>query len=241
MRLVHGLETKQFARVIPRPAANPNEQTSNEYRLLWHEVFQEIQPFSDDNLSPGSDILSPSPSGKMPPPGSDILSPKKSQSSEKGQNIKATSSDDDAASYKTLPEKATQEPPGLWEYQHQIAEFLRARSCVTTSFRRVDREFAAALFREGVPIDHIEHGVSLACWRWYGTALNGNALPPIGSLRYFANAINEAAAIDGGSGYWGHVEHRVCQFERDWLSQRKPPASEASPPQAQPGAARMAI
>jgi hypothetical protein len=73
------------------------------------------------------------------------------------------------------------------------------------------------MFREGVGLDHIEHGVLLGCARRYVSLLNGTAVGLVLGLRYFAPAIEEARSLRISEDYWRHLAFRVAKFEQQWV------------------------
>lgn len=73
---------------------------------------------------------------------------------------------------------------------------------------RADRRIAAELHRKGVPLEAAREGLLLATAR-RELRTHEEPLPPIGSLAYFLDAIEEARASPPESGYLDHLAARI--------------------------------
>ena len=83
-------------------------------------------------------------------------------------------------------------------------------------FTPADERLAAALFERKVPIEEIEHAVSLGCARKYVTLINRQCVDLIVSFSYFQNVIEEVRELKMSVEYWRHLQMRVGQMEQQW-------------------------
>lgn len=92
-------------------------------------------------------------------------------------------------------------------------------ACVRSHFSGGDERLAAALYRRGVTLVHIQRAIWLGCARKYVSLLNANQYAPraISSLHYFAVLVQEVSETPVGEDYWKHVEDKVFRLERMWM------------------------
>jgi hypothetical protein len=118
--------------------------------------------------------------------------------------------------FKTVASQETAD--GIAVYVDRVRRSLIARCCFGPIFRPADERSAEGLYREHIPVDHVEHGILLACARRYVALLNGTARGRINGLQYFQGAIEEARQSATSADYWRYLEHRVGQLEREWVA-----------------------
>jgi len=111
-------------------------------------------------------------------------------------------------------------------YVQQVRQMLSCPACVRVSFSTADERLAAALYRRGVTLLHLQRAIWLGCARKYVALLNGieNAPMLVTSLNYFSALIREVAETPAGEDYWKHMQNKVTQLERVWLD--RTPAGE---------------
>jgi hypothetical protein len=89
---------------------------------------------------------------------------------------------------------------------------ILALECGKVSFSASDAEFAAELESRGVPLQTVEDALLLGAARKYQSWLNGRLSAPIGSLRYFEEAIEETTKLPFTDDYRGYLRGRIRQF-----------------------------
>lgn len=103
----------------------------------------------------------------------------------------------------------------LATYTSQIKRAFLERRCVRSAFTAADEKIAIELFHRGVAIEDVEHAILLGSLRKYVALINNGRGTPITSLRYFAALFDEVKQGIPPS-YWGYVERRVRDAERQW-------------------------
>lgn len=104
---------------------------------------------------------------------------------------------------------------GLGSYVAEILELYTSLPGTRDRPTRADREAAKALYRSGVPLAAVRAGLVIATARRQ-LRRRDEPLDPVGSLRYYRDAIEEARASQPGEGYVAHLRARIDQ-------QHKPP------------------
>jgi hypothetical protein len=114
-------------------------------------------------------------------------------------------------------------------YVEQVRRLLGARRCVGSAFTPADERLAAALFERKVPIEEIEHAVSLGCARKYVTLINRQCVDLIVSFSYFQNVVEEVRELKMSAEYWRHLQMRVGQMEQQWDQMKAAAAAKSDP------------
>jgi hypothetical protein len=93
------------------------------------------------------------------------------------------------------------------------------RQTPTTSGRatRQDRLLAVELYRRGVPLHVVENALALGAFRRLYRDLKAPPLPPVRSLSYFQNLIQEVLDLKINPNYFDYVRHRVATFQQEKL------------------------
>ena len=106
-------------------------------------------------------------------------------------------------------------------YVQQVRQMLSDTACVRVNFSAADERLAAALFRRGVTLVHLQRAIWLGCARKYVALLNSpeNAAMLITSLSYFSTLANEVAETSVGEDYWKYMQNKVAQLEGMWRGQ----------------------
>jgi len=102
-------------------------------------------------------------------------------------------------------------------YLHAIKSYLHPRVCVRCRFSNLDRQLAQKWFQAGVKLRTIEQAIILVCSRKYISWLNGGESPPIGSLRYFEQAIKEVLKDTSSPEYWDFTKAQLKRIEQQWV------------------------
>jgi|ERR1700688_1608250 hypothetical protein len=115
-------------------------------------------------------------------------------------------------------------------YVQQVRQMLLRPACVRSTFSATDERLAAALYRRGITLVHLQRAIWLGCARKYVSLLNADeyAPRPISSLHYFTVLVEEITEIPAGEDYWKHVEDKVFRLERMWLSRAERAAANPS-------------
>jgi hypothetical protein len=106
-------------------------------------------------------------------------------------------------------------------YVQAIAKYLQARACVRCRFSVLDRQLAEKWFQQGMELWHIEQAILMGCGRKYVSWLNGADSPPIGSLRYFKDVVEEVRQTRVSSEYWEFNQAQVKRLEQKWLASKR--------------------
>jgi len=114
-------------------------------------------------------------------------------------------------------------------YVEQVRRLLGARRCIGSAFTPADERLAAALFERKVPIEEIEHAVSLGCARKYVTLINRQCVDLIVSFSYFQNVVEEVRELKMSAEYWRHLQMRVGQMEQQWDQMKAAAAAKSDP------------
>jgi len=111
-------------------------------------------------------------------------------------------------------------------YVAAVRRMFLSQGCVHSSFPPADHRLAEEWNRRGVPLQNVERAIALGCIRKYVTLVNHSGGPPITTLHYFSNLIEEVSQTPIPPGYWDYLAHRVKDFELRWRQVRPHPASE---------------
>ncbi len=103
-------------------------------------------------------------------------------------------------------------------YVQTIEKYLQAQACVRCRFSALDRQLAQSWFQQGVQLWHIEQAILTACARKYVSWLNGADSPPIGSLRYFKDVVEQVRQTAISSEYWEFNRAQAKRLEQKWLA-----------------------
>jgi len=114
-------------------------------------------------------------------------------------------------------------------YVNSVREWFLSFGCVGGKFSAADVEIARQMNRRGVPLAVIENAMLLGVCRKYGSWLQGQALEPILSVRYFEGLIAQIQKEPLPPGYSGYLRKKIRQFTEMWNQSAK----SASPPLAQ--------
>jgi hypothetical protein len=116
-------------------------------------------------------------------------------------------------------------PPGE-SYVAAVRRLFLGQGCVHSSFPPSDQQLAGEWDRRGVPLQTVERAILLGCLRKYVTLVNHGGGPPITTLHYFSNLIEEVSQTPISPGYWNYLAHRVKDCELRWRQLRPPVAGE---------------
>ena len=98
------------------------------------------------------------------------------------------------------------------------ASFL-AMGCVTGRFSASDERVANQLEKQGVPLATIKDALVLGSVRKYLSWINNGNSPPIGSLKYFEQLIEEVQRQPWPGGYREYLWSKHRQYSRLWSEQ----------------------
>lgn len=98
------------------------------------------------------------------------------------------------------------------------ASFL-AMGCVTGRFSASDERVANQLEKQGVPLATIKDALVLGSVRKYLSWINNGDSPPIGSLKYFEQLIEEVQQQPWPGGYREYLWSKHRQYSRLWTEQ----------------------
>jgi hypothetical protein len=104
------------------------------------------------------------------------------------------------------------------EYVMDIEKLLQSRACVSCRFSDLDRKLAEEWYEQGVALNLVERAVVTGCGRKYVSWLNGSDLPPIRSLNYFRDILQEICATKAPEEYYEYSKYQVGRLEQKWLS-----------------------
>ena len=93
--------------------------------------------------------------------------------------------------------------------------FLRS-TCVQSVFTAADEKLAADWNRRCIALQQVERAILLGTIRKYVALINHRGGTPITSLHYFSELIAEVSRPEIPAGYWGYLQYRIKDFERQW-------------------------
>jgi len=97
------------------------------------------------------------------------------------------------------------------EYVRRLLEAFRTTPGTSGAVRRPDRLLAAQLYQRGVPLEVVEHALTLAAARRLARAADAPPLGIIRSLAYFSPVIEEVLRLQVGPEYFRHLRSRIAQ------------------------------
>lgn len=101
-------------------------------------------------------------------------------------------------------------------YATSVREWFLSLGCVSGKFGAADVEIARQICRRGIPLAVVENATLLGACRKYGSWLQGQALEPILSLRYFEPLIAEIQNKPLPPGYSGYLRKKIRQLTELW-------------------------
>ena len=113
-------------------------------------------------------------------------------------------------------------------YVESVRECFLALGCGSGKFSAADAEIAGEMQQRGIPLAVIENAMLLGACRKYGSWLEGQALEPIHSLRYFEQLIAQIQKEPLPPGYPGYLRKKTKQLTEMWNESLKPSASAQS-------------
>jgi hypothetical protein len=116
--------------------------------------------------------------------------------------------------------------PAPLEDPEQVLYIARVRglflepACVNAVFSGADEKLACEWHRAGVPLDRVERAILMGCARKYVALFNHPGVSsPITSLQYFAEIVQEVAALEMPLNYWRYLAARVRKMEAQYRAQ----------------------
>jgi hypothetical protein len=103
----------------------------------------------------------------------------------------------------------------------QVRSALCKRACVRCAFTESDKATVRRMLDNGATVETIKRAILLGCARKLVSLITHGEGTPIVSMSYFVNVVEEVKLLDGGSGYWQHLENRVKRDEQQWIDLRK--------------------
>ena len=101
-------------------------------------------------------------------------------------------------------------------YVNAVRECFLSLGCVSGKFGTADVEIVRQMHRRGIPLALIENAMLLGACRKYGSWLQGQALEPILSIRYFEALIAEIGRDPLPPGYSGYLRKKTRQLREIW-------------------------
>lgn len=101
-------------------------------------------------------------------------------------------------------------------YVNSVREWFLSLGCVGGKFGAADVEIARQMQRRGIPLAVVENAILLGACRKYNSWLQGQALEPIVSVRYFEPLIAEIQKEPLPPGYSGYLRKKVRQLTEMW-------------------------
>ena len=98
------------------------------------------------------------------------------------------------------------------EYVRRLLEAYRTTPGTSGAVRRPDRLLAAQLHQRGVPLEAVEHALTLAAARRLARPADAPPLGVIRSLAYFSPVIEEVLRLQVGPEYFHHLRSRIARF-----------------------------
>jgi hypothetical protein len=112
--------------------------------------------------------------------------------------------------------EASSDSPEEIAYVNSVREWFLSLGCVSGQFGAADVEIAREMHRRGIPLAVIENALLLGACRKYGSWLQGQALEPILSIRYFEALIAEIQKEPLPPGYSGYLNKKIRQLKAMW-------------------------
>jgi hypothetical protein len=101
-------------------------------------------------------------------------------------------------------------------YVAEVRRWFLERACVRSVFTAADERLAAQLHEKGIPLECLGRAILLGSMRKYVAMLQGRAVTPVTSLRYFAMLLDEVQQTSVRADYWRYVASKVQALERQW-------------------------
>lgn len=101
-------------------------------------------------------------------------------------------------------------------YMNTVHEWFLSLGCVSGKFGAADVEIVIQMHRRGISLALIENAMLLGACRKYGSWLQGKALKPIQSIRYFEALIAEIQKEPLPLGYSGYLRKKIRQLNAMW-------------------------
>ena len=117
-------------------------------------------------------------------------------------------------------------------YVESVREWFLALGCGPGKFSAADGQLAKQMQMRAIPLSVIKDAMLLGVSRKYSSWLNGGALEPIRSIRYFEPLIAEVKAQPLPPGYSAYLRQKIRQLERNWkesIQSRQSPSQGGCP------------
>lgn len=101
-------------------------------------------------------------------------------------------------------------------YMNSVREWFLSLGCVSGKFGAADLEIVRQMYRKSIPLVVVENAMLLGACRKYGSWLQGQALEPILSIRYFEALIAEIRKKPLPPGYSGYLRKKIKQLNTMW-------------------------
>ena len=101
-------------------------------------------------------------------------------------------------------------------YVSSVREWFLSLGCVSGKFGAADVEIVRQMHRRGIPLAVVENAMLLGACRKYSSWLQGQALEPILSVRYFESLIAEVQKESLPPGYSGYLRKKIRQLTEMW-------------------------
>jgi len=101
-------------------------------------------------------------------------------------------------------------------YVSSVRKWFLSLGCVSGRFDAADVEITQQMRKRGIPLALIQDAMLLGACRKYGSWLQGKALEPILSLRYFEALIAEIQNQPLSPGYSGYLRKKVRHLSDMW-------------------------
>ncbi|MBP1598663.1 MAG: hypothetical protein H6Q05_4040 [Acidobacteria bacterium] len=101
-------------------------------------------------------------------------------------------------------------------YVNAVREWFLSLGCVSGKFGAADQEIVRQMHRRSIPLAVIENAMLLGACRKYSSWLQGQALEPILSVRYFESLIAEIQKESLPPGYSGYLRKKIRQLTDMW-------------------------
>lgn len=107
-------------------------------------------------------------------------------------------------------------------YVQSVRECFLTLGCASGKFGAADVQTARELQQRALPLAVIQDALFLGACRKYSSWLEGQALEPIRSLRYFEPLIAEIQEKPFPPGYSAYLRRKITQLARSWSESTKP-------------------